>query len=855
MSPNRQASSSAVRPIPVGPVLPVAAVLPQLKAALKEGHAILTAPTGSGKTTLVPLELLAEDWLAGGRIIMLEPRRIAARAAAARMSELCGEAVGERVGYRIRFDSRISARTRIEVVTEGILTRRLQSDPGLTDTGLVIFDEFHERSLHADLGLALCLDLCQLRPELRLLVMSATLDASPLSRLMGGAPVICGHGRSYPVEVRYLPPPRPDSSIPANVARGIEHAWQNTAGDILAFLPGAGEIRATAELLTDRLAAAAILPLYGELPHAEQDRVLRPWRQQDRRIILATPIAETSITIEGIVCVVDSGLARRPRFDPATGLNKLETVRISRASAEQRRGRAGRLGPGHCYRLWDRETDTGLLPFTPPEITTGDLAPAVLELAFWGVSDPDQLQWLDLPRKGAWTSAGDLLKTLGALDAKGRITGLGRKMARLPVHPRLAAMLLAGIDLHLGATASLIAALLSERDLLKGGKKSCDLRDRLQAMTNPGGTADQAVRRRVRQLVGQWRELLRIDSGEQVQGEKSGLLLSFAYPDRIAVLRQGSREGYQLSTGKGALLDRGDLLAGSPLLVVPQLDAGRENARIYLAAPVDEEALRSHHPKLFSGGERIWWDTAAERVQAATEVLLGRIVLVSRPLARPDQQKVLACLLTGVREQGLDKLPWTDEARQLQARIGCLRLWLDGGWPDCSDGALQADLCWLAPYCTGMTSPAQLKQLNMKTILESLFARDQLLLLNRLAPSHLTVPSGSRIRLHYEPGRPPNLAVRIQEMFGQAATPTICDGQVRVTVSLLAPSGRPIQITADLESFWHTTYVSVKKELAGRYPKHSWPDDPRQATATRRTKKMMRAGGGTDVSASRRKKT
>ena len=838
------------------PRLPVTAVLPQVRAALRKGHAVLRAPTGSGKTTVVPLALLTEDWLLNRKIIMLEPRRIAARAAAARMSKLCGAPLGETVGYRIRFDSRVSPRTRIEVVTEGILTRRLQSDPELGDIGLVIFDEFHERSLHADLGLALCLDLCQLRPDLRLLVMSATLDAAPLSGLMNGAPVITGEGLSYPVEVHHLPP-APDRGIPENMARGVEHAWRTRQGDILAFLPGAGEIRATGDLLTRRLADAEILPLYGELPPAEQDRVLTPGQRKSRRIILATPIAETSITIEGIGCVIDSGLARRPRFDPTTGLDRLETVRISRASAEQRRGRAGRLGPGHCYRLWGEQTESGLLPFTPPEIVTGDLAPLVLELALWGVSDPAQLKWLDCPRTGAWTSASGLLQSLGALDCRGHITDRGRKMARLPAHPRLAAMLLTAQDLHLGSTACLIASLLSERDIIKGRERSCDLRDRLQAVAgsgdSPSNSADPAGRRRVRQQIDQWRSLLP-EAREPIQSAESGLLLSVAYPDRIAVLRKGSRNAYQFASGKGALLPAGDLLAGSPFLVVPQLDAGQEDARIFLAAPVDEEDLRACHPGLFRSEERIWWDSSSGRVQSAAESLLGRVVLSSQPLAGPDQDAVLACFLTGIREIGLDKLPWTGEARQLQARVGSLRLWQNGGWPDLSDGELLADLNWLAPFCYRMTSSSQLKRLDIAGILQSLFPRDRLLLLNRLAPTHITIPSGSRIRLHYEPGRPPLLAARIQELFGQIATPTVCDGQVRVTVSLLSPSRRPIQITADLESFWLTTYAAVKKELAGRYPRHYWPDDPRQATATSRTKKTMLKQGTSPNPASQRKK-
>ena len=823
--------------------LPILPVLPQVRAALRNGPAILSAPTGSGKTTLVPLALLEEGWLSGRKIIMLEPRRIAARAAAARMSELVGEPLGGTVGYRIRFDGKVSSRTRIEVITEGILTRRLQSDPELAGVGLVIFDEFHERSLQADLGLALCLDLCELRDDLRLLVMSATLDTAPLSRLMRGAPVICGEGESYPVDVHYLPPPSPKSPIVQTMVRGIERAWQAQPGDILAFLPGAGEIRATEEALTERFAATDILPLYGELSHAEQDRVLRPSQRRNRRIILATPIAETSITIEGIGCVVDGGLARRPRFNPATGLDRLETVRISRASAEQRRGRAGRLGPGHCYRLWGRETDQGLLPFTPPEIVSADLASLVLDLALWGVSEPDQLRWLDPPREGAWNSARDLLRSLGALDDHGRITGTGRRLAPLPIHPRLGAMLLAAVQLHLGATACMLAALLSERDIFKGRNRSTDLRDRLQALVTPrdhhDDVVDPVIRRRILQQIWQWRKLLDIDDHERIRGTACGTLLTFAYPDRLAVLQRGSRAQYQLMTGKGALLAASDPLAGSPFLVAAQLDAGREEARVFLAAPVDEGDLHLHHPGLFRTRDRIWWDTPSGRVQAVTERLLGRIALTQIPLAHPDQEQLLSAFLAGIRGIGLDKLPWNQESRQVQARIGSLRIWQGEGWPDVSDSALLADLAWLAPYCLRMTSQTDLRQLDVKAILQSLFSREQLLQLKAAAPTHITAPSGSRIQLVYEPGKPPVLAVRLQEMFGQRVTPSVCHGLIKVTLHLLSPSRRPIQVTSDLESFWLTTYGAVKKELAGRYPRHYWPDNPHQAQATAHTKKGM----------------
>ncbi len=833
-------------PLITYPLLPITSSLPRIKAALGNGPAILSAPTGSGKTTLVPLVLVDEAWLAGRKIVMLEPRRIAARAAAARMSEIYGEPLGETIGYRIRFDTRVSSRTRIEVVTEGILTRRLQDDPELADVGLIIFDEFHERSLHADLGLALCLDLRQIRDDLRILVMSATLDTQVLSELLGGVPVIIGKGKAYPVAVHYLPP-APGKSTPARtMVRGIEHAWRATTGDILAFLPGAGEITAARELLAGMFPATDILPLYGELSHTDQDRVLRPSDHANRRIILATPIAETSITIEGIGCVVDGGFARRPRFNPATGLDRLETVRISRASAEQRRGRAGRLGPGQCFRLWSPEIDRGLLPFTPAEITTGDLASLVLELALWGVTRPDQLRWLDQPRPGAWSSAGLLLRSLGALDDKGDITDTGRKIVRLPGHPRLGTMLLAARRLGFGATACTLAALLSERDLIKGRTRTCDLGQRLSMLldSTPPESADLHIRRRLLRQIHQWQRLLQLDPEEPIRPEIAGLLLTFAYPDRLAVLRPGSRTGYQLIGGRGVHLPEEDLLAGTPFLVVPQLDEGYGEGRIQLAVPVDPEEMRLYHPGMFSTRKRIWWDRSSNRVQSAVENLLGCAVLAAMPLVDPDRQQMLTVFLAAVKEGGSDLLPWTDEARQIQARVGLLRRTQGEKWPDISDPALMADPGWLAPYCLGMTGFSDLKRLNMQNILQSLLTSDLLHQLNRNAPTHITVPSGSRKRLSYQADRPPVLAVRLQEMFGQYLTPTICDGRVAVTLHLLSPANRPIQVTSDLESFWRTTYSEVRKELAGRYPKHYWPNDPHLAGPTAGTKRTKSGRNG-----------
>lgn len=774
---------------------------------------------------------------------MLEPRRIAARAAAIRMSEIYGEPLGETIGYRIRFDSKVSSRTRIEVVTEGVLTRILQNDPELSNVGLIIFDEFHERSLHSDLGLALCLDLMELRDDLHLLIMSATLDTGPLAELLACATVISGEGTNHPVTVTYLPPVFPDHQISRNMLQGIEHAWYKSKGDILAFLPGAGEIKATKEGLTGRFPSTDILPLYGELSHTDQDLVLRPGKRQNRRIILATPIAETSITIEGIGSVVDSGFARRPRFNPSTGLNRLETVRISKASAGQRCGRAGRLGPGNCYRLWSAGIDHGLLQFTPPEIVTGDLTRLVLELALWGVTDPEQLKWLEPPRDGAWQSAKSLLQNLGAVERGGHITEKGRHLAQLPTHPRLSSMLLTAKNLRLGATACVLASLFSERDIVKDKEHSCDLRERVRLFRetagNRTGSIDLRIKGRVAKQINLLKKLLNIDSDESVQPDTCGTLLTFAYPDRIAVLRQHSRTSYQISSGKGFRLLENDHLAGTPFLVLAQITEKGTEGRIHLAAPVIEDELRQHHPELFAFRKKIWWDSSCDRVRAVTENTFGEVVLSRVPLAIPDPQEILPVLLSAIQKNGIDFLPWNEEARQFQARVGFMRGQEDGKWPDISDDALTSDTDWLTLYCAGMASLAELKELEIKTILKSMLSWDLLRQLDANAPTHLTVPSGSRKKLVYKAGSLPVLAIRLQEMFGQQTTPTICNGRVNVTLHLLSPANRPIQITSDLESFWSTAYPEIKKELSGRYPKHYWPEDPLSAKATPLTKKAL----------------
>lgn len=828
--------------------LTISATLPEIRQALAKGSAVLASPPGSGKTTGVPLALLDESWLNGRKILMLEPRRLATRAAASRMSRLLGEQIGRTVGYQIRFDRCISPATRIEVLTEGILTRRLQNDPELTGVGLVIFDEFHERSIHADLALALCLDICQLRDDLRLLVMSATLDAGPVAEILGQVPLITGHGQSFPVTTDYLDH-EPAGRIAAVTVQGIRRVPAERTGDILAFLPGAGEIREATELLTERKNAdTLILPLYGNLSQQEQDLAILPDPGGRRRVILATSIAETSLTIEGIETVVDSGWSRLSRFQPASGMSRLETVRVSRAAARQRAGRAGRLGPGYCLRLWTRHQHHGLVPFHPPEIRAADLAPLALELALWGVSDPGELRWLDPPPEASYAAARELLLSLNALDQSGRITPEGKRLAALPLHPRLAHMLIKAGELGQGALACDVAALVSERDVIGQSSMivSADLHQRLALLARfrsrgPAGAREQGgdvqTCRRAEQLAGQWREMLHY-VGKGYDEEMAGLVLSFAYPDRIAARRPGQRERYQLAAGRGAFLPPGDPLAASEYLVVAQLDAGRKEGRIFLAAQVDPAELRNCQPGLFHWQEQVSWDDGQQRVTALRREYLGSLVMSERNYPQAGEEQIMQAMADGIRRMGLDSLPWNAGARRLQARINCLRGWQpEGNWPCLEDEHLLADLGWLTPYLTGITRHDQLRQLSLTGILTAMLDWRQQQELDRAAPERLEVPSGSRIRIDYRPGEAPVLAVRLQEMFGLQETPTICHGRVKLLLHLLSPAQRPIQVTADLAGFWQRAYPEVKKELKGRYPKHHWPDDPLSARPTAKTKK------------------
>ncbi len=832
--------------------LPIYAVLAELRTALAEqGAAVLCAPPGSGKTTAVPPALLAEPWLRGRSMLLLVPRRLAARAAAARMADTLGETVGETVGYRVRFESRVSPHSRIEVLTEGILTRRLQGDPTLEGVGLVIFDEFHERSLQADLALALCLDARQaLRADLRVMVMSATLDSRAVAAVLGHAPVVVGEGRPFPVEIRYADRDAGNDAVRAAL-NGVRRALTDTPGDILTFLPGGREIRAVAERLVGTGADLEVCPLSGDLSREAQDRAIRPARDGRRRVVLATSIAETSLTLQGIRIVVDSGWSRRPRFDPRRALTRLVTVRVSRAAADQRAGRAGRTGPGVCYRLWTPATQRVLQPAFPPEILDADLASLVLELALWGVDDPATLAWMSLPPAGAWAQARALLTGLGALDDSGRITRAGRAMAELPAHPRLAHMLLEAKNRGQLGLACDLAALVSERDVVKrdGGTWSADVDDRLRLLArwrerkSPSPAFDPVACAQVERASRQW---MRVLGGQRRRtgAAHAGCLLAFAYPDRVAQRRPDSGDRYRLAGGRGVRLPPDDPLAANDFLAVAHLDAGEAEGRIHLAAALSLDDIRQYLAHCIERVGVVAWDADSRAVIARSEERLGELRLSTRGSQRSDPEAVRQALLEGIREMGLAALPWTDAARDWQARVLSLRHWCpEDGYPDISDQALTDGLAeWLGLYLAGMSRGEHLRTLDLAGILRSRVGGKLARRVDEGAPIHVVVPSGSRLRLRYTPGEMPVLRVRVQEMFGLADTPTVCWGRVSVMLHLLSPAHRPIQVTQDLRGFWERTYAEVKKELRGRYPKHHWPDDPWSAAATARPKRNPASG-------------
>ena len=867
------------------PDLPIGAALPTLRSALRAGPAaVLEAPPGAGKSTVVPLALLDEPWVRGRKILMLEPRRLAARAVAERMAATLGETVGATVGHRMRLDTRVGPRTRIEVVTEGVLTRMLQSDPALEGVAAVLFDEFHERSLQADTGLALCLDArAALGTDLRVVVMSATLDGAAVAALLTRAtgvevPVVTAAGRMYPVAVRYVGRAMP--SLPAGpgapggdepperlLALTVQRALRECEGDVLAFLPGAGEIRRALGMLEGMLdglrdgtrdaARVSLLPLYGELSPAEQARALDPDPVGPRRVILATNIAETSLTLPRVRAVVDSGLVRRAVFDPVTGMSRLETRRISRAAAEQRAGRAGRVAEGVCYRLWSEGAQRSLAAQTPPEILEADLAPLALDLAEWGAADAAALPWLDAPPAPMLDSARDLLQRLGALDDARRITAHGRELARLPAHPRLAHLLREAARRGESGMGARLAALLGERDLLRGrsgragAEGDADVTTRLDIVFGRGGDAgrdagrdagiDRGALMRLRRSADLFARQAPDDARPDAPPVGAAGLLACAYPDRIGRRRDGAAPRYLLANGRGAAFAHADRLARSEFIVALDLDDRDREARILLAAALDRATLEEVAGGRLRRAVEVEWSARDEAVVARQVERLDALVVDEKPLPRVPPDAALAAMLDGLRQMGLDGLPWTDETRALRARIGIARrLEMPGTaeWPDFSDAALMTDLeQWLAPWLDGVTRRAHLAKLPLGDALRLRLGAERIRRLDEWLPTHLTVPTGSRIRIDYLDDLAPCAAMRMQEVFGLATTPRLADGRLPVTFKLLSPAQRPLQVTADLASFWRNAYSEVRKDMRGRYPRHYWPEDPLQAEPVRGVRK------------------
>ncbi len=825
--------------------LPIEAALPALLASLAEKpNTVLVAPPGAGKTTRVPLALLDAPWRADGRIVMLEPRRLAARASAARMAETLGVAVGETVGYRVRMDAKITKRTRIEVVTEGVFGRIVLDDPELTGIAAVLFDEFHERSLDGDLGLALALDAqAALRPDLRILVMSATLDGARVSTLLGDAGLVASEGRAFPVETRYLPR-RPDGRLEADVTSAVTQAMASDPGSALVFLPGQAEIRRAAEALAGRVAADVdIAPLYGALTPQEQDRAIRPAGPGRRKVVLATSIAETSLTIEGVRIVVDAGLSRVPRYEPDTGLTRLETVRVSRAAADQRRGRAGRTEPGVCWRLWAEPQTAALAPYDRPEILEADLASLVLDLAEWGVASPDGLAFLDPPPKPAWDEAVALLKDLDALDGAGRLTAEGRALRRLPLHPRLAHMVIRAARGGAGRLAAEIAAIVSERGL---GGTGVDLEERVRRLR-----ADRSPRAEdAKRLAARWADLAGRAEGptksDQTRGEgegtfdrglaDAGRILALAYPDRLAQAR-GQFGAFRLANGRGGKLEAHEALARESFLAVAEMQGAAREARILLAAPIALADIEADFAAHVEEADEVRFDEAAGRVKARRTRRLHRLVLTEKPIEKPDPVAVSRALMAAVRAKGLASLPWGKAAERLRHRVEYVRRAGIDGLPDLSEEALLATLeTWLAPHVLGRTAPADIRETDVFDGLDALVDWEAKRKVDREAPTHFTAPTGSNVPIDYEVENGPAISIRVQELFGLDRHPAICDGRVSLLVELLSPAHRPIQLTRDLPGFWRGSWRDVKAEMKGRYPRHPWPDDPAAAAPTTRAK-------------------
>ena len=835
---------------------PIDNVLSDLKeAVLRNQSVILHAPPGAGKTTRVPLALLDVIQPEKGRIIMLEPRRIAVVSAARWMAQTIGEEAGQTIGYSIRFESRTSKKTRIEVVTEGILTRRIQSDPDLEGVAMVIFDEFHERSLNADLALSLCIDIQRgLRGDLKILVMSATLDCGPIASLLGGAPVITAGGKAFPVEEHYID--SKDIPLTERIVSTVRSALNETSGDILVFLPGSGEIRSCSGALlpvVERFGKDITLhPLYADLPFEEQERALLP--SNNRKIVLATNIAETSLTIEGVQVVVDSGLTRRLQYDPSTGMNRLITISVSKASAEQRKGRAGRLGPGACYRLYSRHAFKSMIPFAPPEILVSDLSGLALELALWGVKDPSVLFWLNAPPEASWNSALGLLKDLGALDAKGSVTPAGKIMAGLPLHPRLARLMHRASELGCASLGADLAALLSERDILRrrgpgsmAYAKEADIAERIDILrlwrrgretTFADPWAIRAVERTSRQLLRLSGKSGKVAAETDDYSDMISRLLLCGFPDRVAKLREDGHGRFLLSQGRGVRLSPMSSLVKSPFIIAVNVDAGAyAEGLVHLAAPLDEKIIREECSVRIVTIRKVEWDKRDKRITAHVEERLGAVLFSTKPFNPPDAETV-PILCEVIRSNPSGMLNFSREVRQFQGRVALIqKMFTEESWPDLSDECLTSrPEDWLLPWLGNIRTAQGLSSLDILPALRARLSRQQQQQLDKLAPISIVVPSGSRVSIDYTSGDTPILAVKLQEMFGLSDTPVIAGGRVKLLLHLLSPARRPVQITQDLKCFWNSGYQTVKKELKGRYPKHPWPDDPWNALPTRKLK-------------------
>jgi ATP-dependent helicase HrpB len=813
--------------------LPIDVVLDELGQTLgAHNAAVLVAPPGAGKTTRVPLALLDAPWLKGGKIIMLEPRRIAARASAERMAKTLGERAGETVGYRVRFGSRISRATRIEVVTEGIFSRQILDDPELNGVAAVLFDEFHERSLDADLGLALARDAqTGLREDLRILVMSATLDGARVARLLGDAPVVASEGRVFPVETRYLGR-KADVPLERQMADAIASALRADPGSVLAFLPGAAEIRRTQNFLTERIqdASIEIVPLFGALDAAVQDRAIAPAAKGCRKVVLATSIAETSLTIEGVRIVVDSGMARVPRYEPDIGLTRLETVRASRAAVDQRRGRAGRTEPGICYRLWDEPQTASLAAYTQPEILSADLSSLVLDLAQWGVSDPATLAFLDPPPAPALKEANALLGELGALDSDGRITAEGQSLRALALPPRLARMIVDSHRLGAGEEAAEIAAILTERGL---GGDSADLDVRLDQFRRDRSQRASSAR----SLAQRWASQVASTEGppDEEASPSTGVMLAFAFPDRVA--RNRANGSFVLANGRGAAVEQTSPLARAPYIAVAELTGTAAQGRILLAAPIVQADIELRFAGQIENAEEISFDRGAMALRARRKRTLHAITLSEAPMALSPSAETARIFAAGLTAAGLDKLPWSKSLKQWRDRVMFLRKAEGDGWPDLSDAALAAESeSWLAPALYDKTSLKELSPGDLSDALMNLLPWELRARLEREAPTHFEAPTGTMLAIDYEAEQGPTIAVRLQELFGLNTHPSIAKGAVPLVLELLSPAQRPVQVTRDLPGFWRGSYAAVRSDLRGRYPRHPWPEDPATALPTRRVK-------------------